>query len=91
MNLKRKQTWLRPAHLAIAGLAALIAAGDHAEATDRRGEDVVTRRMSPQDFLATVYRHLGIDWENVALRNFSGRPVPIVTDGRPFPELALRS
>src|ERR1700730_5736339 len=41
VNLKRKQTWLRPAHLAIAGLAALIAAGDHAEATDRRGERAV--------------------------------------------------
>jgi hypothetical protein len=38
VNPKRKQTRLRPAHLAIAGLAALIAAGDHAGATDRRGE-----------------------------------------------------
>ncbi|MFO0970121.1 MAG: DUF1501 domain-containing protein [Gemmataceae bacterium] len=57
-------------------------------ATDRRGEDVISRRMGPQDFLATVYQHLGIDFERVTIRNFSGRPVPIVTDGRPFPELS---
>src|ERR1700716_86737 len=38
VNPKRKQTRLRPAHLAIAGLAALIAAGDHVGATDRRSE-----------------------------------------------------
>ncbi len=38
VNPKRKQTRLRPAHLAIAGLAALIAAGDHVGATERRSE-----------------------------------------------------
>jgi L,D-transpeptidase catalytic domain len=38
VNPKRRQTRLRPAHLAIAGLAALIAAGDHVGATDRRSE-----------------------------------------------------
>jgi uncharacterized protein (DUF1501 family) len=81
--------WPRAGSMLFAGGG--IATGQVIGATDRRGEDVVSRRMSPQDFLATVYRHLGIDWENVALRNFSGRPVPIVTDGRPLPELAARS
>jgi hypothetical protein len=38
VNPKRKQTWLRPAHLAVVGLAALIAAGDHAGATGGRSE-----------------------------------------------------
>jgi L,D-transpeptidase catalytic domain len=38
VNPKRNQTGLRPAHLAIAGLAALIAAGNPAGATDRRSE-----------------------------------------------------
>ena len=38
VNPKRKQTRLRPAYLAMAGLAALIAAGDHAGATERRSE-----------------------------------------------------
>lgn len=56
-------------------------------ATDRRGEDVVDRLITPGDFLATLYRHLGIDYEKVALPNFSGRPVPIVSEGRPVPEL----
>ena len=36
VNPKRKPTRLRPAYLAIAGVAALIAAADHAGATDRR-------------------------------------------------------
>ena len=35
VNPKRKQTRLRPAHLAVASLAALIAAGDHAGAQER--------------------------------------------------------
>jgi hypothetical protein len=38
VNPKRKQTRLRLAHFAIAGLAALIAVGDHAGATDGRSE-----------------------------------------------------
>jgi hypothetical protein len=38
VNPKRNQTSLRPAHLAIAGLAALIATGNPAGATDRRSE-----------------------------------------------------
>ena len=38
VNPEHKQTRLRPAHLAIAGLAALIAAGDPVGAADRRSE-----------------------------------------------------
>jgi hypothetical protein len=56
-------------------------------ATDRLGEFVVERRIGPGDFLATVYRHLGIDYERVALPDFSGRPIPIVNEGKPIPEL----
>jgi uncharacterized protein (DUF1501 family) len=81
--------WPRAGSMLFAGGG--IATGQVIGATDRRGEDVVSRLLRPQDFLATIYRHLGIDFERVALRNFSGRPVPIVTDGRPFPELAGRS
>lgn len=57
-------------------------------ATDRRGEEVVSRRVGPQDFLATIYRHLGIDAEKVAIPDFSGRPIPIVNGGKPIVELA---
>jgi hypothetical protein len=56
-------------------------------ATDGRGEDVVQRRVGPQDFLATVYRHLGIDSERATIQDATGRPVPIVRDGTPIPEL----
>ncbi len=60
-------------------------------ATDARGENVVERRIGPGDFLATIYRHLGIDAENIALPNFAGRPVPILPNGRPLPELSRRA
>jgi uncharacterized protein (DUF1501 family) len=56
-------------------------------ATDRLGEDVADRRVGPQDFLATIYRHLGIDYENVSLPDQTGRPIHIVQGGRAIPEL----
>jgi len=56
-------------------------------ATDRRGEQAVERRLGVGDFLATVYRHLGIDYEREAILDFSGRPVPILQEGRPIDEL----
>jgi uncharacterized protein (DUF1501 family) len=57
-------------------------------ATDARGEDPIDRRVGPGDFLATIYRHLGIDYENIAIPNFAGRPIPILSHGAPIPELA---
>ena len=57
VNLKRKQTRLRPAHLAIASLAALIAAGDHVGATDRRSErsvESIQSRTAGQPIMAIV-------------------------------------
>lgn len=56
-------------------------------ATDRRGEYVVDRRVGPQDFLATIYHHLGIDYEKVTLPDGTGRPVHIVQNGKAIPEL----
>ena len=56
-------------------------------ATDARGEDPVERRVGTGDFLATIYNHLGIDYERLAIANFSGRPVPILNSGAPIPEL----
>ncbi len=56
--------------------------------TDVRGEAVIDRRVGTGDFLATVYRHLGIDADNIAVTNFSGRPVPILPfGGQPITEL----
>lgn len=42
--------------------------------------------VTPQDLMATVYRHLGIDW-NRSFNDFFGRPVPILFKGRPIPQL----
>jgi uncharacterized protein (DUF1501 family) len=56
-------------------------------ATDRFGEEVVDRRVGPPDFLATIYRHLGIDYETTTVPDQTGRPMPIVHNGRAIPEL----
>ena len=67
-----------------------IATGGVIGATDRRGEEVVEGRVGPGDFLATVYHHLGIDAERVAIPDFAGRPVPILSEGRPIAALMGR-
>jgi hypothetical protein len=59
-------------------------------ATDRKGEDPIDRRVGPGDFLATIYHHLGIDYERVSIPNFAGRPIPIVSSGQAIGELAAR-
>lgn len=59
-------------------------------ATDPRGEYVLRRRFSPQDFLATVYQHLGVDPHATTVLDLSGRPTPIVDNGEPIPELVRR-
>lgn len=56
-------------------------------ATDARGEDPIDRRVSPQDFLATLYRHLGIDSQQTAIQDFTGRPTFLTPDGSPITEL----
>ena len=56
-------------------------------ASDKRGEDVAERACGPGDFLATIYHHLGIDWENTTLNDLTGRPTHIVNGGRPIAEL----
>lgn len=56
-------------------------------ATDRHGSDVVERRCTAHDFLATIYHHLGIDSSHVTIEDFNGRPTPIVDHGKPIPEL----
>ena len=56
-------------------------------ATDKRGEDTIERTCSAGDFLATIYHHLGIDAANTLIKDFNGRPTPIVDHGKPIPEL----
>src|SRR5256714_14832312 len=57
VNPKRKQTRLRSARLALAALAALIAAGDHADAIERRGEravESIEQRTAGEPIMAIV-------------------------------------
>ena len=56
-------------------------------ATDRLGEDPIDRRVGPDDFLATIYRHLGIDRIHSGITDFSGRPVLLAPNGEPILEL----
>ena len=56
-------------------------------ASDKRGEDVIERPCGPGDFLSTIYHHLGIDSAKITINDLNGRPVHIVGQGRPIPEL----
>ena len=54
--------------------------------TNSKAEHPVERPYTPQDMLATVYRHLGIDYHH-KLVDYSGRPVAILGQGEPIREL----
>ena len=77
--------WPRAVSLLMSGGG--IPGGQVVGATDRHGADVTSRRVGVRDFLATIYRHLGIDAERVILKDRTGRPVSALPDGRPIPEL----
>jgi hypothetical protein len=64
-----------------------ISTGRFIGATDKRGEDAIERVCGPGDFLATIYHHLGIDYATTAIKDFNGRPTPIVDHGKVIPEL----
>ncbi|MDA0835765.1 MAG: DUF1501 domain-containing protein [Planctomycetota bacterium] len=55
-------------------------------ATNSKAEFPAHRPYTPQDFLATIYRHLGID-SYQAFNDYSGRPIPILPFGEPIAEL----
>ena len=44
--------------------------------------------MTPNDLWATVYQHLGIDY-NTYLESLDGLPMQILPFGKPIPELAV--
>jgi hypothetical protein len=56
-------------------------------ATDKIGEDSIERICSAGDFLSTIYHHLGIDANRIAIKDFNGRPTILVDHGKPIPEL----
>ena len=56
-------------------------------ATNRLGEHPILRQVGPWDLIATVYRHLGIDPKGVTIPDRAGRPMLILPEGEPIPEL----
>ncbi len=64
-----------------------ITTGRFLGATDKRGEDAIDRVCGPGDFLATIYHHLGINYATTFIKDFDGRPTPIVDHGKAIPEL----
>lgn len=54
--------------------------------TNAKGEHPMDRPLSPNDLWATVYRHLGIDY-NSTFPDHSGRPMHILPFGSPIKEL----
>jgi uncharacterized protein (DUF1501 family) len=54
--------------------------------SDPKGGEPADNAKSPQDVLATMYRHLGIDMTAQYSDN-SGRPHPVLPDGSPIDEL----
>ena len=54
--------------------------------TNARGEVPKDRPLTPNDLWATVYRHLGIDYEQSYV-DHNGRPLPILPFGEPIREL----
>jgi hypothetical protein len=54
-------------------------------ASDEKGAFPKANPKTPQDVLATVYRHLGVDVKEEYIDN--GRPVPVLPGGTPIDEL----
>jgi uncharacterized protein (DUF1501 family) len=55
-------------------------------ASDAKGAEPAENPKTPQDVLATMYRHLGID-VTAQYTDLAGRPHPVLADGLPIDEL----
>ncbi len=55
-------------------------------ASDQFGGEPAENPKTPQDLLATMYRHLGVD-THVQYHDYSGRPHPVLPSGTPIEEL----
>jgi uncharacterized protein (DUF1501 family) len=60
--------------------------GEVVGATNHKAEFPTQSPHTPQDLLATIYRHLGIDYAQT-FNDFTGRPVYILSDAKPIREL----
>jgi hypothetical protein len=55
--------------------------------TNSRGEQPRDRPMTPNDLWATMFQHLGIDYNHTSYLDHTGRPMPILPGGTPIAEL----
>ncbi|MHC4879307.1 MAG: DUF1501 domain-containing protein [Planctomycetota bacterium] len=55
--------------------------------TTANGAYAKDNKLDPNDLLATMYRHLGID-HHAAFLDHTGRPMPILPHGKPIAELS---
>lgn len=55
-------------------------------ATNSKAEYPTESPYTPKDLLATVYRHLGIDFRQT-FQDYTGRPIHILNEGEPIREL----
>ena len=55
-------------------------------ATDAKGYHASERVYRPEDFAASLYTKMGID-PNQALHTTTGRPIPLVNEGRLIKEI----
>ncbi|MFN4258607.1 MAG: DUF1501 domain-containing protein [Gemmataceae bacterium] len=76
--------WMSAFSAAIAGGG--VQGGRVVGATDAKAATVKENVKHPQDVLATVYRHLGID-TSVHYEDHTGRPHPVLPFGTPIDEL----
>ena len=51
--------------------------------TDRLGERPLSRPVKSQDVLATIYRHLDIDYRSNTIPDLAGRPQYLLCEGQP--------
>ncbi len=60
--------------------------GQAVGATNSKGDEVLSRLVTPNDLLATWYKHLGVPLAT-HFPDHGGRPTPILPDGEPIAEL----
>lgn len=76
--------WPNAMSVAIAGGG--VQGGRVVGSTDAKGAAPSDNPKTPQDVLATIYRHLGVD-TGVSYFDHSGRPLQVLPCGRPLDEL----
>jgi len=77
--------WPQAMSMLVAGMG--MRTGQVVGSTNSRGEHPKDRPLTPCDLWATMFHHLGIDYERTAFLDNNGRPMPILPDGQPIAEL----